>query len=110
MYFVLRASARLLGHCISVDNSRWRFDLATGEAIADEDLCTVPCEFPVVNPAVVGLKTRYIWANVLVSEPSPLSSNGIMKYDVQQRDWSVHKFEGKAGSVLTLVATSIRAM
>ena len=78
----------------SLFRHRWRFDLTNGELLADEDICDVPCEFPVVNPAVVGLKTRYIWANVLVSEPSPLSSNGMMKYDVLARDWTVHTFEG----------------
>ena len=47
-----------------------------------------------VNPAVVGLPTRYIWANVLVSEPSPLSSNALMKYDVAERSWLIHTLEG----------------
>ena len=73
---------------------RWRFDLASGEVLADEDLCDVPCEFPIVNPAVVGLKTRYIWANVLVSEPSPLSSDAIIKYDVEAGGYLKHTLIG----------------
>jgi hypothetical protein len=36
----------------------------------------VPCEFPIVNPAVVGMRPRWIWANCLVSEPSPVSPDG----------------------------------
>ena len=120
---------------MAVSCAGWRFDLTTGTVLVDEDLCDVACEFPVVNPAVVGLKTRYIWcgndkclfwrhlscyehdhlarqaldsaygkswrkrcvfcrANVLVSEPSPLSSNGIIKYDVEARDWVIHTFQG----------------
>eukprot|EP01050_Picozoa_sp_SAG11_P018881 SAG11_NODE_2923_length_2835_cov_1.884503_2_plen_111_part_00 len=83
-----------------VDHSRWRFDLTSGKVLADEDVCSVPCEFPIVNPAVVGKRSRYIWANVLVSEPSPLSSNGIMKYDDLQRNWVIHTFEGEAAADL----------
>eukprot|EP01048_Picozoa_sp_COSAG05_P016988 COSAG05_NODE_2262_length_3318_cov_4.455421_2_plen_475_part_00 len=73
---------------------RWRFDLSSGQVLADEDVCPIACEFPIVNPAVVGLRTRYIWANALVSEPSPLSSNAIFKFDVQTREWLMHELEG----------------
>jgi carotenoid cleavage dioxygenase-like enzyme len=73
---------------------KWKFDMVSGKTVEDEVLCDLPAEFPVVNPAFIGLKNRFIWSCVLISEPTPLASNGVFKYDIDSGEVIQHTYVG----------------
>eukprot|EP01062_Namystynia_karyoxenos_P073749 TRINITY_DN70571_c0_g1_i1.p1 TRINITY_DN70571_c0_g1~~TRINITY_DN70571_c0_g1_i1.p1 ORF type:complete len:446 (+),score=119.26 TRINITY_DN70571_c0_g1_i1:80-1417(+) len=62
---------------------RWRFDLCSGETVADEDVCAVNCEFPVVPDSLVGRRCRYGYAARFAQKSkAPLALDGLVKVDL----------------------------
>jgi len=58
------------------------FDLSSGET-TEQDLCNIPCEFPIVDQRLVGLQARFIYASTLdasINEPLPI--NGFLQHDL----------------------------
>ena len=60
---------------------RWRLDLGTGE-VTEEQLDTVPTEFPTADPRYATRPLRWAWAPTL-AEQSELLFDGFVRYDLQ---------------------------
>src|SRR5262249_23683647 len=60
---------------------RWRFNLESG-AVREEALHDVLPEFPTMNRAILGRKTRYSY-NPRMAERPVLCFDGVIKYDVE---------------------------
>jgi carotenoid cleavage dioxygenase-like enzyme len=76
---------------------RYRFDLRTGRT-HEEPLDDDNSEFPSINLAMVGRKTRYAY-NMHISPEKTLLFDGLMKYDVDRGSAETHWFgDGRWGS------------
>ena len=70
----------------------WRFNMRTGEVIERQLANGIPCEFPVVSPAVVGRKTRQLYLSMAAPKTSIVESEGfygVMKYNVDEDTYNI---------------------
>eukprot|EP00756_Hemistasia_phaeocysticola_P015316 Hpha_TRINITY_DN15401_c2_g10::TRINITY_DN15401_c2_g10_i1::g.174532::m.174532/K11159/K11159; carotenoid cleavage dioxygenase len=74
---------------------RWVFDLESGATVVDEDICDVQCEFPVINPKLMGVPCRYTWAARLCRLPTPIASDAVFKLDLKTGKVTVHEYGGE---------------
>ena len=70
--------------------TRWRFNLETG-AVTEDKLDDVPTEFPRMNDAFLGRKSRFAYNPRLAREPT-LLFDGVIKYDLETGRSDVHSF------------------
>ncbi|TAE58625.1 MAG: 9-cis-epoxycarotenoid dioxygenase [Nostocales cyanobacterium] len=75
---------------------RWRFNLRTG-AVTEEQLDTVPAEFPRINENYTGRKTQYGYAGKIAESSLPLFT-GVIKYNFSNGTTQTHEFgKGRYG-------------
>jgi carotenoid cleavage dioxygenase len=71
---------------------RWRFNLSTGE-VHEEQVDSVPTEFPRVNDLFMGMKTRYGYAARIPLDASVAGGfDALLKYDLVSGESHVHEF------------------
>lgn len=70
---------------------QWRFNLNTGR-VSEEKLDDMASEFPRVNENFLGRQTRYGYAGRMAQGSMPLF-DGVIKYDLNNSNSQIHKFE-----------------
>ncbi|MFN3232525.1 MAG: carotenoid oxygenase family protein [Alphaproteobacteria bacterium] len=82
---------------------RWRFNLKTGES-REERLDDLSAEFPIINNAVGGQRSRYCYSQIIPEAPT-LTFTGLVKYDTANgRSWRYEYGEGVFGSEAAFAA------
>ncbi|MGK7933851.1 MAG: carotenoid oxygenase family protein [Microcystaceae cyanobacterium] len=75
---------------------RWRFNLKTGKG-TEEKLDEIPSEFPQINEALTGRKTRYGYTAKIAPSQIPLF-DGLIKYDLETGKSEQYEFgQGRYG-------------
>lgn len=92
-----RIAAMLSGIKLQANLYEWRMNLATGET-SERKLDDLNAEFPRMNPAWIGRKSRYSYHQVIPYE-IPATFEGLVKYDLETgRQWRYDYGPGVFGS------------
>jgi carotenoid cleavage dioxygenase-like enzyme len=85
-----RIAAMLQGIKLQANLYEWRMDLATGQT-SERKLDTLNAEFPRINPAWIGRKSRFSYHQVIPHE-IPATFEGLVKYDLQTGTSTRHDY------------------